>query len=228
MNNMNDKETDMKLHDEQHEELKKNDAATHADDEKKKIKSALESMMFVWGSPLPAATAAEALGITKAYAVKCLKELRDEYEERGSGLTVREINGRFQFCTVPENELYISNLCAPVKSKRLSSAAMEVLTIVAYRQPVSRSEIEFVRGLKSENVLYGLQKKGLIMEKGRGTGLGRPILFGTTDLFLEKFGISSLDELPEIEDPEYFAETPPAGDGEEYDSYADAVQELDI
>ena len=76
MNNMNDKETDMKLHD----ELKKTDAATHADAEKKKIKSALESMMFVWGSPLPAATAAEALGITKAYAVKCLKELRDEYE----------------------------------------------------------------------------------------------------------------------------------------------------
>ena len=88
MNNMNDKETDMKLHDEQHEELKKTDAATHADAEKKKIKSALESMMFVWGSPLPAATAAEALGITKAYAVKCLKELRDEYEERGSGLAV--------------------------------------------------------------------------------------------------------------------------------------------
>ena len=66
------------------------------------------------------------------------------------------------------------------------------------------------------------------MEKGRGTGLGRPILFGTTDLFLEKFGISSLDELPEIEDPEYFAETLPAGDGEEDDSYTDAVQELDI
>lgn len=185
--------------------------------EKKKIKSALESMMFVWGSPLPASTAAEALGVTKAYAVKCFNELRDEYSERGSGISIREINGRFQFCTVPENELYISNLCAPVKSKRLSSAAMEVLTIIAYRQPVSRSEIEFVRGLKSENVLYGLQKKGLIMEKGRGTGLGRPILFGTTDLFLEKFGISSLDELPEIEDPEYFAETPMGADGDNAD-----------
>ncbi len=228
MSDMNDKEIDMKIHNEQHEELRKNDTAKPADDEKRKIKSALESMMFVWGSPLPAATAAEALGVTKAYVVKCLKELRDEYEERGSGLAVREINGRFQFCTVPENELYISNLCAPVKSKRLSSAAMEVLTIIAYRQPVSRSEIEFVRGLKSENVLYGLQKKGLIMEKGRGTGLGRPILFGTTDLFLEKFGISSLDELPDIEDPEYFAETPLAGNGEEEDNDADAAQELNI
>ncbi len=180
-------------------------------DEKQKIKSALESMMFVWGSPLPASTAAEALGVTKADVVKCLNELCREYDERGSGILIREINGKFQFCTRPENELYISNLCSPVKSKRLSSAAMEVLTIIAYRQPVSRSEIEFVRGLKSENVLYGLQKKGLIMEKGRGTGLGRPILFGTTDLFLEKFGISSLDELPEIEDPEYFDKMPSAG-----------------
>lgn len=184
------------------------DHENERENEKRKIKSALESMMFVWGSPLPASTAAEALGVTKAYAVKCLNELRDEYDRRSSGIAIREINGKFQFCTRPENEIYVSNLCAPVKSKRLSSAAMEVLTIIAYRQPVSRSEIEFVRGLKSENVLYGLQKKGLIMEKGRGTGLGRPILFGTTDLFLEKFGISSLDELPEIEDPEYFASSP--------------------
>ena len=204
-----------------------NEEMDAAELEKKKVKSALESMMFVWGSPLPASTAAEALGVTKAYAIKCFNELRDEYAERGSGISIREINGKFQFCTVPENELYISNLCAPVKSKRLSSAAMEVLTIIAYRQPVSRSEIEFVRGLKSENVLYGLQKKGLIMEKGRGTGLGRPILFGTTDLFLEKFGISSLDELPEIEDPEYFAETPMGadednGDGDGDDNYNEA------
>lgn len=184
------------------------DHENERENEKRKIKSALESMMFVWGSPLPASTAAEALSVTKAYAVKCLNELRDEYDRRSSGIAIREINGKFQFCTRPENEIYVSNLCAPVRSKRLSSAAMEVLTIIAYRQPVSRSEIEFVRGLKSENVLYGLQKKGLIMEKGRGTGLGRPILFGTTDLFLEKFGISSLDELPEIEDPEYFASSP--------------------
>ena len=217
MSDMNDKEIDMKIHNEQQEELGKNDATKPADDEKRKRKSALESMMFVWGSPLPAATAAEALGVTKSYAVTFLTALLYHSSPLGSGLAVREINGRFQFCTVPENELYISNLCAPVKSKRLSSAAMEVLTIIAYRQPVSRSEIEFVRGLKSENVLYG-----------RGTGLGRPILFGTTDLFLEKFGISSLDELPDIEDPEYFAETPLAGNGEEEDNDADAAQELNI
>lgn len=164
------------------------------------VKSALESMMFVWGSPLPAATAAEVIGVDTSYIRQCAAELREEYEARGSGLAVREINGGFQLCTRAENEEYIAELCTPVRTRRLSNPAMEVLTIIAYKQPVSRSEIDFIRGLKSENVLYGLQRKGLIEEKGRGTGLGRPVLFGTTELFLEKFGISSLKELPQIEE----------------------------
>ena len=169
-------------------------------DNKQELKSALESMMFVWGSPLEPGLAAEALGSEKSEVKECLLELKQEYADRGSGLMIREVNGKFQYCTHPENEPYIAKLCTPVKEKRLSNAAMEVLTIIAYRQPVSRSEIEYIRGIKCDRVLEGLMKRELVKECGRGTGLGRPILFGTTDLFLEKFGISSLSELPDIED----------------------------
>jgi segregation and condensation protein B len=167
---------------------------------KDKIKSALESLMFVWGDPLEVKPAAEALGITPAYAKECFNDLKNEYDDRTCGLMIREINGKYQFCTRPENESYIAKLCTPVKERKLSNAAMEVLAIVAYRQPVSKSEIEYLRGIKCDQVIDGLQKKGLIEECGRGTGFGRPVLFGTTGLFLEKFGISTLDELPAIEE----------------------------
>ena len=163
------------------------------------MKSALEAMMFVWGSPLEVRSAAEALEADKETVRLCLEELASDYDKRKSGIMIREINGKYQFCTRPEEEPYIARLCTPVREKRLSDAAMEVLTIVAYRQPVSRSDIDHIRGIKCDRVLDGLIKRGLVRECGHGTGLGRPVLFATTDLFLEKFGISSLDQLPEIE-----------------------------
>ncbi len=164
------------------------------------IRKAFEAMMFVWGSPLSAKVAAEVLGVPASQIRECAEELMDEYSFRESGLMIREINGMYQICTRPECEPAIAKLCTPVKEKRLSNAAMEVLAIVSYKQPVSRSEIEYIRGVKCDKVLDGLIRRGLVEEKGRGTGLGRPVLFGTTDYFLEKFGISSLDDLPEIED----------------------------
>ena len=93
-----------------------------------------------------------------------------------------------------------------MKEKKLSSAAFEVLAVIAYQQPVSKAAIDHVRGVKSERVVEGLIKRGLIEEQGRGEGLGRPILYGTTQLFLEKFGISSLKELPGLEEMENLRE----------------------
>lgn len=173
--------------------------------DKSGIKQALEAMLFVWGTPLPAKTAAQVLGVPPGEVYDAADELAQDYKDRGSGLNVRRINNSYQLCTRPECEEYIAALCTPVKKKRLSNAAMEVLTIIAYSQPVSKPEIEHIRGIKCGTVLEGLQSKNLIEEKGRGEGLGRPILYGTTDYFLEKFGISSLDELPvpDIEDDEY-------------------------
>ena len=167
---------------------------------KKTIKSAFESMLFVWGDPLEAKTAAEIFNITAKEAYECFKELAAEYDERGSGLAIREVDKAFQLVTRPENSEYIERLCTPVKEKRLSQSAMEVLAIVAYKQPVTKGEIESIRGIKCDRVIEGLVKKDLIGEVGRSTAVGRPILYGTTKAFLENFNFTSLKDLPEIED----------------------------
>lgn len=167
---------------------------------REKLRSDLEAILFVWGSPVDAGSAAAALDIGASEAESLFEELRSEYDARGGGLMIRKIEKKYQICTRPECEEAIRAFCTPVRTKRLSNAALEVLAVIAYRQPVSRSEIDAVRGIKSERVIEGLIRRELVEEKGRGSGLGRPILYGTTPFFLEKFGISSLEELPDIED----------------------------
>ena len=167
---------------------------------KRTIKSALESLMFVWGQPLNVREAAEMFNVPWREIYDNMKELQEEYEEQGRGIRIREIDKSFQFCTAPENGEYIERFCTPTREKKLSQSALEVLAIIAYKQPVTRSEIESIRGIKCDRVVEGLMKKELIEEKGRSTGIGRPILYGTTKLFLEKFGFESLKDLPEIEE----------------------------
>ncbi|NLY70359.1 MAG: SMC-Scp complex subunit ScpB [Clostridiales bacterium] len=167
---------------------------------KKTIKSAFESMMFVWGEPLDVKVAADVFNIDWKEAYDYFKELQEEYESEGRGIRIREIDKSFQFCTYIENDEYIQRLCTPVKEKRLTQSALEVLAIIAYKQPVTKGEIESIRGIKCDRVIEGLLKKNLIEEVGRGTGIGRPILYGTTKLFLEKFGFRDIKELPDIED----------------------------
>lgn len=169
---------------------------------KKSIKSALESMMFTWGEPLPAKTAAEVFNIHWKDAYDYFKELQEEYEQEGRGIRIREVNKAFQFVTCEENFEYVERLCTPVKQKRLSQSALEVLAIIAYKQPVTRGEIESIRGIKCDRVIEGLEKKELIAEVGRSSGIGRPILYGTTDVFLKNFGFTSIKELPDIDDIE--------------------------
>lgn len=146
---------------------------------KKSMKSAFESMMFVWGQPLEVKTAADVCGISKQEAYACFKELQEEYEQEGRGLRVREVNGAFQFVTLQDNADYIERLCTPVKTKRLSQSALEVLAIIAYKQPVTKGEIEAIRGIKCDRVIEGLAKKELVAEVGRSNAIGRPILYGT-------------------------------------------------
>lgn len=181
----------------------------------KSIKSAFEAMMFTWGEPLNARSAAEVLNISEKEAIEYLEELREEYENENRGIRIRRINKSFQFVTADENAAYIERLCTPVKRRKLSQSALEVLAIIAYKQPVTRGEIEAIRGIKCERVLEGLMRKELIEEKGRSNGIGRPILYGTTDTFLKYFGFSSLKELPDIEDIESLIEVP--------EEYEDAI-----
>jgi len=159
-------------------------------------------MLYIWGQPLSAKDAADTLDISKKDAIEIFKELQKEYEKEDRGIQIRRINESFQFITKPENADFIKRLCTPVKVKRLSQAALEVLAIIAYRQPVTKGEIDAIRGVKCDRVIEGLEKKELIREKGRSDAVGRPILYATTDTFLKNFGFEDLSELPEIEDLE--------------------------
>lgn len=169
---------------------------------KRAIKSAFESMLFVWGEPLDVKIAAEVCNINWKDAYDYFIELQEEYIQENRGIRIREIDKCFQFVTNGDNGDYIERLCTPTKQKKLSQSALEVLAIVAYKQPVTKGEMESVRGIKCDRVIEGLIKKELIEEVGRSTAVGRPILYGTTAGFLRHFGISNLGELPEIEDIE--------------------------
>ena len=132
---------------------------------KKTIKSAFESMLFTWGEPLEAKAAADVFNITRQEAIEYFTELQQEYEQEGRGIVIRRINQSFQFVTREENADYVKKLCTPVKTKRLSQSALEVLAIIAYKQPVTKGEIEAIRGIRCDRVVDGLLKKELICEK---------------------------------------------------------------
>ena len=168
--------------------------------------------MFVWGQPLDVKTCADILNISKEDTLQYFLELQEEYEQEGRGIVIRQVNKSFQFVTRAENAEFIERLCTPVKVKRLSQSALEVLAIIAYKQPVTKGEIDAIRGVKCDRVIDGLVKKDLVMVKGRSEGIGRPLLYGTTEAFLKNFGFTSLKELPEIEDIEGLV-----GDAEAFD-----------
>lgn len=165
-------------------------------------KSALESMLYVWGEPLSIKAASDVLGIEYEQVKELLNELKDEYENDGRGIRIRQINRSFQMVTAAESAIFIKRLCTPVKSSKLSQAALEVLAIIAYKQPVTKAEIEAIRGVRADRVVEGLMKRNLVAEKGRSEGIGRPIIYGTTDVFLKQFGFASISELPPFQDLE--------------------------
>lgn len=169
---------------------------------RKTKKSALESMMFVMGEAIEVKDAASILETSREEIRELFNELKDEYEMEGRGIRIRQLDDSYGFVTNIENDVFIRKLCTPVRIKRLSQAALEVLAIIAYRQPVTRGEIDSIRGIKSERVIEGLYDKGLVEAVGRSEGVGRPVLYGTTKEFLARFGFSSLDDLPEIEELE--------------------------
>lgn len=194
----------------------------------KAMKSAVESMMFTWGEPLEAKMAADVLNITKEEAYELFKELQAEYEQEGRGIVIREVNKAFQFVTREENADYVRRLCTPVKAKKLSQSALEVLAIIAYKQPVTKGEMEAIRGIKCDRVVEGLMKKNLVEELGRSTAIGRPLLYGTTDSFLKNFGFASLKELPDIEDIESVLNDELDADGQGSDADSVAAGQMQI
>lgn len=161
----------------------------------------VEALLFASDAPLTAADMAAADDSLDEAAVEAaIHELRQAYEREGRAFQIYDLAGGFQILTRPEFAPYLERFDTVVHTARLSTAALEVLAIIAYRQPIGRAEIEEIRGVGSSGVLRTLQERELITPVGRGEGLGRPVLYGTTTGFLEHFGFRSLEDLPRPEE----------------------------
>lgn len=157
----------------------------------------IEALLFASDAPLTAADMARAdESFDEDLVEASIQELRAEYERAGNAVQIYEIASGYQLLTRPEYARYLERFATVPQPGRLSAAALEALAIIAYRQPIGRAEVEEIRGVASSGVLRTLQDRALIDVVGRGEGLGRPLLYGTTDRFLEHFGFRSLDDLP--------------------------------
>ena len=159
----------------------------------------VEAILFVTGDAVEKRDLCRALEVTEAELEETLDALESGYDFDRRGLRLLRFGAHVQLATRPDYAPYVEKLLQPVQKQSLSQAVMETLAVIAYRQPVTKGEIEQVRGVKCDYSVQSLAAKGLIQEVGRRETLGRPILYGTTDAFLRHFGISSLGELPEID-----------------------------
>jgi len=166
----------------------------------KQYKAAVEAMLFAHGEPLAAAKLAEVLQIEPEVVERLLYSLQDEYEKPEHGIALLQLEDRWQFASKKQCGDFVKKILDTRRSTPLSPAALEVLTIIAYNQPVSRSFIEQVRGVDSSSTVASLVEKGLVEEAGRLDLPGRPVSFRTTDVFLRTFGLSGLAQLPPLHD----------------------------
>jgi segregation and condensation protein B len=161
--------------------------------------SPLEALLFAAGTDgLATEEIADILQLSYDETKSVCEELQRSFDERQSGLQVVELAGTWQLVTRPEHALVLRRMATAPSSTNLSTAALEVLAIVSYRQPISRIEVENVRGVQSDRAVHTLVHRQLLAEVGRADSPGRPILYGTTDTFLQTFGLRSLEDLPPL------------------------------
>lgn len=174
--------------------------------EPNEIPQILEAILFVAGEPVAVADLAQALEVSEMEIMHAVEALERECERHG--VTVHRYGDHLRMETRPEYAPYVERLLQPVQRQTLSQTAMETLAVIAYRQPVTKGEVEQVRGVKCDYSVQSLLHKGLIREAGRKEALGRPILYATTDRFLEHFGISDIRELPPLPDAQEKVDEP--------------------
>ncbi len=164
-----------------------------------KLRNVLEAILFVSGDPIAPEPIAESLGITALEVGSALEALRVEYEENQRGIQLRYVDGKAQLCSNRAYAPQIEALLQPEQTRSFSQSVIETLAIIAYKQPVTRADIEAIRGVRCEYSVTQLLALGLIEEAGRKPCVGRPALFATTEKFLTTFGLSSLERLPQRE-----------------------------
>lgn len=162
------------------------------------IKKTIESILFVAGDAVETADIAAALEISAEELNAIVDDMIRERQEGAFGVLVSRAEGRIQLCSNPEYTPYIEKVLQPVKKTRLSQSLLETLAIIAYRQPITRFEVEQIRGVKCNYSVAALIENGMILRAGRKKALGNPMMYVTSDEFLRHFGISSLDELPPL------------------------------
>ena len=165
----------------------------------KTLKNIIESILFVSGVPVSCKDIADKSNATEKQVLDAAKELQEKYNEE-SGIHLLIFNKKLQFCSNPNYAEEVSNVLNPIKERELSKSMLEVAAIIAYKQPVTRIDLEELRGSNSEFALQNLLKLGVIEVVGRKDTVGKPVLFGTTDEFLKRFQISSLEDLPDYDE----------------------------
>ena len=163
------------------------------------LKPTLEALLLVANDPVAATDLARVLGVAPGEIAQALAELSAEYADANRGFQLREVAGGWRFYTHPAYHDQVEAFVMSWDVRRLSQAALETLAVVAYHQPVTRESVKAVRGVNSDGVISSLVDKGLIHEVGRDKERGQAILYGTTQAFLEQFGLKSLRELPDLE-----------------------------
>jgi segregation and condensation protein B len=160
----------------------------------------LEAILFVAERPVPASELAEVTERPRDEVEAELAAMASDYEDREAGIVLKEVGGGWRLFSHPQARPYLEQFAASPAATRLSQAALETLSVVAYRQPVTRGQVSEIRGVDSERSLQTLERLGFVSEIGTAPGPGSPILYGTTEVFVEKLGINGLDELPPLAD----------------------------
>ncbi len=166
--------------------------------DREKMESVIEGILFTMGDSVEPGRIAKALEIEKAEVVECLDSMMAKYEEEDRGIRLIKLDDSYQMCTAPDIYEYLIKIAKQPKKYALTDVLLETLSIIAYKQPVTKSEIDKIRGVSSGHSVNKLVEYNLVAEIGRLDAPGRPMLFGTTEEFLRSFGVSSLEELPQL------------------------------
>lgn len=162
------------------------------------LKGLIEEVLYIWGDPIDIKDLAAIITDADKNQIKrAIDEMVEERSNKESGLLINTYDGKYQFVTRSKHDKYFASLVKKTE-KKLTSSALETLSIIAYKQPITRAEVDKIRGINSQTTIDNLLARGLIKENGRLEKIGKPIIYVTTSLFLQHFNISSLEELPEI------------------------------
>ena len=167
---------------------------------KREMEAALEAVLFAMGQAVPLASLARFVEQDQETTKMLLHKMMERYEKEDRGIRLLELENSFQFCTKKEYYENLIRVASEPKKQELSESALEALSIIAYKQPVTKAEIQRIRGVASDHAVNRLVEFGLVCEVGRLDAPGRPILFATTEEFLRRFGVGSLEELPRLDE----------------------------